>query len=203
MKKGAGSAAGTVKKDGARERTVQKIGGWDGRVRRPAAFFVAAQGEKGTMFGGGCPATEKKLSEEGSRGEKGLAAAGKFRFGSDLHAAEDFSFCGRCARQKTACRGGAQKRDSFRPGASGKCCFATCGGLCLPGSVMDVPLACGGGRPAEAAPNVPFRPGGRRLRAFQGGRFVGPPASASIRRMRRCRSSGGRVQKKAAGMPTA
>lgn len=128
---------------------------------------------------------EKTLSEADCAG-KMFAAAGNL---PRLRPAGGGRFfpAGGGTRWKTACRGGAQKRDTFRSGASGTCCFEKCGeagslpvggrdGCCL--------LACGGLAIRRVTPNASFRPGAKDASSISKGRFVGPPASAPTRRLR-------------------
>ena len=126
--------------------------------------------------------------------------------GSGLRAAEDFFPEGGGTRWKTACRGGAQKRDTFRPGTSGTCCFEKCGEAgSLPAGGRDgcCLLACGGLAICRVTPDARSARGRRMLRASQRG-----DSSARLHPPRRVvcvlrRAAGCRAQKKAAGIPTA
>lgn len=103
---------------------------------------------------------EKTLSEADCAG-KMFAAAGNL---PRLRPAGGGRFfpAGGGTRWKTACRGGAQKRDTFRPGASGTCCFEKCGeaGSLPDGGVTAVACLPAGAGDPPGDPERPVPPGG-------------------------------------------
>ncbi len=144
------------------------------------------------MFRGGCPATEKKTFR--SRIARGKRSCRNGEISLRLRPARDEKFLFPAGgahgkkqhRQAHAAlsgllhRGARERASRLRPGSVGEILFRE-GRRTQDhphaGKSDGCPARLGGWRPVEAAPNAPFRPGGRMLRAFQGGRFVGYPAS--------------------------